>query len=171
MPDNKNVIIEDAELLFRNFTGKQGMYNQEGDRSFAVKLPTDVADDMVKNGWNVKTLRLREDEEVPQPYISVAVEYRKGKPPTIIMMSSRGRTVLDVDTVEMLDQVDIEKADVMLNAHDWTMPTGASGRKAYLKALYITINENPLELKYGSIADVSGPMMQMTGPYIPSDEQ
>lgn len=168
MPEDNTVMIEDAELLFRNFEGREGMYNRVGDRSFAIKLPTEVADQMVKDGWNVKTLRAREEDDEPTPYIQVSVGY-KGRPPTIIMISSRGRSALTEDIVETLDHVDIAQADVIIRPYDWAVREN-TGRKAYLQSLYITINEDPLMLKYGGIATIDGPMMEKTGPYIPSDD-
>lgn len=169
MPQDNIVTLEDVDLIFRNFTGREGMYNREGDRSFAVKLPRDIADQMVKDGWNVKTLRAREEDEDPQPYLQVSVSY-KNRPPTIVMITSRNRTMLDEDTVETLDQIDIARTDLVLRPYDWEV-SGNKGRKAYLQSLYIHVNEDPLQLKYGmSPATVDGPMMEKTGPYVPSDE-
>jgi len=169
MPQDNTVVIEDAELIFRNFTGKEGMYNREGDRSFAIKLNESQADMLVKDGWNVKTLKPREEDEGPQPYLSVSVEYDKGRPPTIVMITSRGRTQLDKASVEALDDVDIQQADLILRPYDWNV-NGNTGRKAYLQALYLTVNEDPLQLKYGDIATVAGPMMERTGSYVPREE-
>lgn len=170
MPQNEDVLIENAEIAFRNFTGREGMYNAEGDRSFVIILPRDIADDMVKSGWNIKTLKAREEGEEDRPYVQISVSY-KNRPPTIVLITSRGRTMLDESALDALDNIDILTADVILRPYDWKLKTGASGRKAYLGSLYITVNENPLELKYGALpATVDGPMMEKTGPYVPSDE-
>jgi hypothetical protein len=168
MPADNTVVLEDAEIIFRNFSGREGMYNREGDRNFAVKLSKDQADQLANEGWNVKTLRAREEDEEPQPYLSVSVGY-KGRPPTIVLITSRGRTHLDEDTVETLDNIDIQQADLIIRPYDWAV-SGNTGRKAYLQALYVVVNEDPLALKYGAPADVQGPMMEMTGPYIPENK-
>jgi hypothetical protein len=73
------------------------------------------------------------------------------------------------DTVEILDWADIDNVDLMIRPYDWAIKRGkdeASGRKAYLQSLYITIIEDPLQLKYGDlqIATVDGPMMEHTEP-------
>ena len=48
MPDfAKTFIVEDARIIFRNFSGKEGQYNREGDRNFAVVLPPDIAQQML----------------------------------------------------------------------------------------------------------------------------
>jgi hypothetical protein len=165
---DETIVLEDVKLIFRNFAGREGMYNREGDRNFAVELPKDVAEELAANGWNVKLRKRRDDEEEeePQPYISVAVNF-KGRPPTVKMIGSKSRrsTLLDEDSVEILDYVDILQTDLIIRPYDWVV-SGNTGRKAYLQSLYVTIIEDPLELKYGdqTIATVDGPMMERTEP-------
>jgi hypothetical protein len=169
MPQDNNVVLEDVRLIFRNFAGREGMYNREGDRNFAVVLPKDVAEAMAAQGWNVKQLKAREEGEEDTPYISVAVNY-KGRPPVIKMIGSRsGRTTdLDEDTVDVLDYVDILQTDLIIRPYDWAY-SGNSGRKAYLQSLYVTIIEDPLQIKYEDrmIATVAGPMMEHSEPFQP----
>lgn len=71
----KTFMIEDARLVFRNFSGKEGQYNREGDRNFAVIVPDDVAQDMLKDGWNIRYLAAREEGDADTPYIQVAVNF------------------------------------------------------------------------------------------------
>lgn len=163
MPRQDNtVLLEDVRIIFRNFAGREGMYNREGDRNFAVLLPPDIAEQLAKDGWNVKMLKAREEGEEDQAYISVTVSF-KGRPPTIKMITSRGQTFLDEDSVETLDWVDIQQVDLIIRPYDWAV-SGNTGRKAYLQSLYITIIEDPLQLKYSNmeIATVDGPMMERT---------
>jgi hypothetical protein len=143
------VTIEDAELIFRNFKGEAGMYNEEGQRSFAVIIDPEVAQEMMADGWNVKRLRPREEdgEEVEGAYyVSVSVSY-KMRPPHIVLINSRARTVINEDSVETLDWVDIKTVDLTINGSHWSNNNG-SGIKAYLKAMYLTIEEDALALKY-----------------------
>lgn len=39
MPQDNTILLEDVRIIFRNFAGREGMYNREGDRNFAVLLP------------------------------------------------------------------------------------------------------------------------------------
>jgi hypothetical protein len=142
-----NVTIEDARLVFRNFKGKEGKYNREGDRSFAILLDDDLAELMARDGWNVKYLHAREAGEGDQAYISVAVNYGKGRPPRVVLITSGGRNPLGEDEVEILDWVDAELWDVVLRPYRWTVQDD-SGVKAYLKTMFVTLAEDDLERKY-----------------------
>ena len=107
MAQDNTVLMEGVRIIFRNFAGKETQYNREGDRNFAVLLDDKTAKMMEKDGWNVKELKPRDDDEdaLPQPYLPVAVGY-KIEPPRIVVITSRGHTNLDEDQVEMLDWVD-----------------------------------------------------------------
>lgn len=153
MSDLKQFKIENAQIIFRNFAGKETRYNDEGDRNFCVVLDDGVAEDMDKDGWNIKYTNPRDEGEPPTPYIQVAVNFRN-KPPRVTMISSSGRTNLTKDSVEVLDWADIETADLICNGYDWNVGD-KSGTKAYLKTLFVTIREDDLERKYG-LGDMGG---------------
>lgn len=142
----KTFMIEDAPIIFRNFAGKEGQYNREGDRNFAVILPEDVAARMLDDGWNVRYLEPREEGDVPTPYISVSVNF-KNRPPRVVMLTSTTRTQLDEESVEILDWADIQTADLIARGYDWNV-NGKTGTKAYLQSLFVTIEEDALERKY-----------------------
>lgn len=154
MAVDNNVLMEGARIIFRNFKGAEGMYNREGDRNFAVLMDDDVADQMSKDGWNIKWFKPRDEEDEPQAYMSVSVNFKGGRPPRVVMISSRGRTELDEDTVETLDYVDIDNVDLIVNPYEWAV-NGKSGIKAYLKSMFVTIDEDALELKYSDIPDAN----------------
>jgi hypothetical protein len=147
----KTFMIEDARIIFRNFSGKESQYNREGDRNFAVVLDPDTAKIMEKDGWNVKYLDSREEGEEDTPYIQVAVNF-KNRPPRVVMITSTGRTHLDNDSVEVLDWADIQTADLIARGYDWVVGD-KSGTKAYLQSLFVTIEEDALERKYAMRGD------------------
>lgn len=144
----KTFMIEDARLVFRNFSGKEGQYNREGDRNFAVIVPDDVAQDMLKDGWNIRYLAAREEGDADTPYIQVAVNFNN-RPPRIVMISSTARTNLDEASVEVLDWADIRVADLIARGYEWSV-NGKTGVKAYLQSLFVTIEEDDLERKYAT---------------------
>lgn len=144
--DRASFMIEGAQLVFRNFAGREDQYNREGDRNFSVILDAQQADTMRKDGWNVKQLRGDEDEP-GDFYIQIAVSF-KVRPPRVVMLTSTSRTNLNEDSIQVLDWADIANADLIATAYEWNVG-GKTGIKAYLKSLFITIEEDELERKYG----------------------
>lgn len=158
MAADGTLLVEDTDIMFRNFAGHEGMYNREGDRNFCLPLDDDLAERMTKDGWNVKRLKPGPDGELGQAYIQVSLKYRgregtRVRPPTVAMITSLGRTVLDEDMVDILDMVDIEKVDLIVRPYQWAV-NGNTGTKAYLQSLYVTIREDYLQLKYNKIPEV-----------------
>ena len=150
------VFIENATLAFRNFSGVDGRFNQEGNRSFCVELEKDIAKEMEANGWNVKYHPLLPDEDEPRAFISVSVKWNHNYPqfnPHIIMINSHGKRELDESNVAILDGAVIANADVALRAYRWEM-NGKTGVKAMLKSLYVTLEEDEFERKYASVPDL-----------------
>lgn len=152
--NENNVTMEDVRIIFRNFAGKEGMYNREGDRNFAVLIDDKTAAAMEADGWNIKFLKPRDDEEgaLPQAYLQVSVNF-KGRPPRVVMITSRGRTTLHEDEVEVLDWADIQTTDLIVRPYEWAV-NNKTGVKAYLKSIFVTIREDELELKYAEIDDI-----------------
>jgi hypothetical protein len=152
----RTVTLENVEILFPNFGGRETQYNQEGNRNFNVVLPEDQAQQMLADGWNVKELKVREEGDVPKKIIHVAISY-KNRPPHINLITSRGRNPLPEDLVDELDFVDMLVVDVTLRPYQWgpiAGPNGpASGVKAYLQTMFVTIDEDPLDLKYNARED------------------
>lgn len=149
---DNTVLMEGVSLMFRNFEGKKGKFNEEGERSFAVRLSDNVAETLANDGWNVKVLAPRpEDEEgVPQPFLPVALRYDI-RPPRIVLVTSKKRRTLEEREVSMLDSADIVNVDIIVRPYNWSNARGESGIKAYVQTMYVTIQEDALELKYAEL--------------------
>lgn len=151
-----SLLMEDARVLFLNFAGAEGRYNRPGDRNFCVLLEPELAEELQRDGWNVKRLKPRENsdpDEPPQAYLQVSVEYRKGPKPKITLVTWNGKTPLEEDECEIIDMIDIEKIDLILNGSKWSV-NGETGVKAYLKTLYVVVREDPLDRKYRELDEL-----------------
>lgn len=145
------VLLENRRILFRNFSGEQGLYNAAGNRNFNVVLEPEEAEAMERDGWLVKYLRPREEEDQPLPRLEVTVKFGK-YPPRVILITSKGKTQLDEDMVKILDWAEIENVDMIVRPYEWEV-NGKTGVKAYLKSIYVTLHEDELEKKYMDVPD------------------
>lgn len=146
----EDIIIENANLLprpFRNFSGRGDKYNREGNRNFCVVIDNpEFAQKLIDNGWNIRILAPRDEDEGPRYYIQVQVSF-KNKPPRIVMLTGRNRTALDEEAVECLDYAEIQNVDLTIGPYNWDV-NGKSGVKAYLRNMYVTVREDRLAEKY-----------------------
>lgn len=147
------VTMTGVRLVYRNLAGREGPYNKAGDKHFSVLLPWDVAEAMAKDGYNVKFPKDDEDKTI-LPHLQVKVNYDSERPPRIYQITSRGRSELSEDTCAVIDYADILNVDLIINPYQWTV-NGKDGVSAYLKSMYVTIEEDELELKYADIEDVA----------------
>jgi hypothetical protein len=145
------VVLENARIIFRNFSGAEGKFNAKGRRNFNVLLDDVTAEGMIKDGWNVKYLKPREEEDEPQARLEVAVSFVP-RPPRIVMITSRGKTALDESMVSILDLAEVKNVDMIVRPYEWEV-NEKTGVKAYLQSLFITIQEDELELKYSDVPD------------------
>lgn len=154
-----NIRIEGARIGFRNFSGEEGRFNPKGRRNFCVFLEEDIAKDMEKEGWNVKWLQPREEGDEPQAYLQIKVVFGK-IPPKIVLVTMRGKTRLDEDTVNILDWAEIQNVDLVIRPYNWEV-NGNTGVSAYIKTMYVTLREDEFESKYYDVPDSAASAMMV----------
>lgn len=151
MANRKVLNLEGVRIGFRNFAGLEGRYNKKGDRNFVVFLEEEKAKELSDEGWNVKYPKTNDDidpdEDTREAYLPVSLNYN-GFPPKVIVIADGQASKLVEDEVDMLDYADILDVDIVINPYQWTV-NGSSGIKAYCKAIYVTINTDAFESKYG----------------------
>ena len=106
----------------------------------------DFARQLRNEGWNVKQLRPRDDDEEGTYYLQVKVSY-KVIPPKVYMIAGKKKTLLDEEAINTLDFAEINTSDLIITPYNWEI-NGKKGVKAYLKTAYVTIEQDAFAAKY-----------------------
>lgn len=135
--------INDARIIWKNFSGRGDRFNREGDRNFHLVIPDQETCDALLNdkneygnSWNVKIKPPREEGDVPFMHMLVKVKFN-GRGPSIYLVSGKKQVPLNEDTVSCLDDIDILSVDMDIRPYDDVLPNGNSFRTAYLSAMRV----------------------------------
>ena len=147
---NKNISplrIENAHILWRNFSGRATEYNREGNRNFHVVIDEpEEAQKLLDEGWNIRIRPSQDEDGEPLQHLQVTVRFGD-YPPNVYLVTSRNKTRLDESTIGSLDSADIKNVDLEIRPYPWQV-NGKTGIKAYLKTMYVTIEEDAFAAKY-----------------------
>lgn len=129
--------IDDARIIYRNFSGAASKFNREGDRNFAVVIPDqDMADALINEGWNVKIKPPRDEDDIPFMNLPVKIKFND-RGPNIYLKTGKNKIKLDEESIDCLDNIDILSVDLDIRPYDWEV-NGKTGRTAYLQSICVT---------------------------------
>lgn len=150
-----NIVVDDAQIIFRNFRGIDRGYNPKHEKSFSLFIDPERFDveAMRADGWNIKQLKPREGYEDEISYhLPVTVRW-DNFPPSIYLVTKVSedkyrRTRLDEETSFMIDTAEIASVKVEISHGKTYEFNGKIGIKAYLKKMYIELVEDRFEDAY-----------------------
>lgn len=154
----ETITIRNCDIIYRNFSGKAGPYNEEGERSFSVLLDEKLAQELMRRGMNVKPLKMR-DEDTEQLYqLPVSVSY-KVRAPRVYMVTGDGermplrKAMLDERLVHMMDLLELRECHLIIAVSNYEV-RGTKGKKAYLQTFFGHVEPDELEQEYANVEDI-----------------
>lgn len=148
--------LSEVKILYPNFSGKPTKFRKSsGIRDFVAIVPDDVAIELEQMGLNIKYVTKPDDSEfIPYYTLSIAVSYNAEYDirPRVFMVTDR-KLSLDEDTIDILDDVEIVSADIVINQSAWSV-NGNKGVKAYLDKIYVVVVEDEFDKKYRDVPSV-----------------
>lgn len=146
---NENLQLEGAVIgrgSYRNFAGEKTQFNPQGKRTFVVLLDEALGHQLEDQGWHIRWREPRDESEDPTALLTVEVKFGD-YPPKIMLISGNSRTLLDESNIAILDTAEIANADIIIRPYNWEV-NGNSGTKAYVRSMYITLQEDDFGGKY-----------------------
>ena len=145
---NGKVLIDNARITWRNFSGRKDDYNRTGEREFHVIVDDpDIADALMERGCNMRIRQSDDPNEPPRMSFKVKVSYRFGEPAVYLQTGSNMRTLTE-SNIGILDGVDIENVDLDIYfGKEWTV-NGKTGRTAYLDKIKVVQEEDRFRSRF-----------------------
>lgn len=159
MPKEKKEWIDEVELediqvkwAFSHFDGREDTFNAAGDHNFTIILPDDVAEEMLKDGWNVKTQPGYEEGDPPENLLQVKISYRFEPPKIYLIKGDRKMRANEIDLSDIRRDT-CERIDVILQPSPW-VHGNRSGITAYAKELYAQVKESRFSAMYADYEEI-----------------
>ena len=130
--------IDNARIVYRNFSGEGSKFNREGDRNFAVIIEDEqTANELIEKGWNVKIKPPRDEDDSPFMFLPVKIKFNDRGPTAYLKSGTADPVKLDEESIGCLDEIDILNVELDIRAYDWEV-NGKTGRTAYLQSIFVT---------------------------------
>lgn len=134
--------IEDARIIWPNFSGEATKFTRPGEQFFTLVIPTvemyqALKDDVNEYGvpWNMKYSEPREDGEDPFIRMKVKVKFN-GFGPKVYLQSGERTVELDEESIKCLDNMVLSKIDMYIRPFDGEA-NGQPYRAAYLQSMHV----------------------------------
>ncbi len=149
---NENLQLENCQIgrgSYRNFAGEKSQFNPAGKRTFVVLLNEAEGQAIEAQGWHIRWREPREEGD--ERMAMLTVECRFGDyPPKVMLISGNNRTLLDESNIAILDSAEIARCDLIVRPYNWEVNSN-SGTKAYVKSMYVTLQDDDFGGRYSDL--------------------
>lgn len=141
----EDVRINNAELIWHNFSGQKELFNRIGDKNFSLILDPSMSKKLKSKGYNVKKCSLTGGSYVENmpgedeiSYLNVAIS--NTKTPKIFVITPHDRYSINVDKSFILDRICLKKMNCVIHPFRWAI-LDRTGIKPYLKEIEVFIDD------------------------------
>jgi len=158
-----NLILEDAKFWGRpNFRGETDQFN-DNRRKFTVLIPNDVADELRKVGWNVKTEIPTKEQEANGwqmlSHLRVMVDepnLEKGTGSEVWIKQGDIDERILTETLPVVDRSRFEQIDMEIRAWEYDPENQPGKYNARLEKFIGVLTPNRLDQKWGRLGASGG---------------
>ena len=108
----------------------------------------DSISNKIEKKANQNSNNITNEEESPFMYLPIKIKFNN-RGPAAYLVSGEQVTRLDEDSIEMLDEIDIQSVDLDVRPYDWEV-NDKTGRSAYLQAIEVIQNIDRFGAKYAT---------------------
>lgn len=146
--------VPGSDLWWRNMQGAATDFTPAGNRSFAIAIDDELADELEAEGWTCITRKPRDKNDPDSPLLArfkIKMNFGGPTPPRIYIASSDGtrRTMVDESYLDdqNIDKRGIEWCDIAVNPYNRTV-NGKDWCSGYLSEITIKLKEGAFDYKY-----------------------
>lgn len=146
--DKGLVEIDDARIIWPNFTGAPTKYNPNGGKyEFNIIIPTEeLMQDLLNDGWRVKITPPQDDFDEPLRTLNIKIGLNGYRPPAIWVVDGINRVKITPETIHTLEGVEIEHVDLDIS------PYHSNGyQTAYLQSMVVHKRPNRFESMFADM--------------------
>jgi len=140
--------VAGKDILWPNFEGRAGDYNNPGERNFCLRLTEEEYHQLLDAGYTSpkEKVRMTEDgEEYVNRYIPIKVNFNSQRPPQIHQVTRRGLVKLDEDSCALIDRNNIKKASIAFTPYYRKV---SNTQTAYLQEMLVEFEEESFADEY-----------------------
>lgn len=153
--EDETVVFNKAQIPYgnwRNFAGGPTRFNKQNtQRFFHLFLTDEEAKRLEDAGWNVKWLEPKNPSEPKQAHLQVFIKLDGPTrlQPRIWLTRKNGKPILmDEELINQLDMDDFARVKLQIRPYDWTLDSGVSGRKAFVKQMFVSLVEDEFSAEF-----------------------
>ena len=158
---NPYFVVDNAKIIWTNFSGTETPFNRKGKRNFVWVIPDgELAQQLAALGFNIKHRSVRDGydgEEFDHLRIDISYETDDGRPigeinkewvPEVYLVNDDDYFIpINEDGIGEFDTKIITYALFEFRKYDWTYG-GKSGTSAKLKRIFLKVKQDPIMARF-----------------------